>query len=150
MNAAPPDTVRADKIGLAYLLTHLDGVKQVARGWRARCPNCGGSTLKLAISIGGGGAELQCWGGCTEQAVLEAVHADARAPRAVDGAPRTGFDAILFETCIAWIAAGEVMEGKPISLESFERLRLARVRLRREIARMKALLREHQKTGGAP
>src|SRR3546814_3510292 len=67
--------------------------------------------------IGGGGAELQCWGGCTEQAVLEAVHADARPPRAVDGAPRTGFDAILFETCIAWIAAGEVMEGKPIRSE---------------------------------
>src|SRR3546814_3207587 len=111
---------------LAYLLTHLDGFKQVGGGWRARCPNCGGSTLKLAISIGGGGAELQCWGGCTEQAVLEAVHADARPPRAVDGAPRTGFDAILFETCIAWIAAGEVMEGKPISLENFERLRLAR------------------------
>src|SRR3546814_14605135 len=94
--------------------------------------------------IGGGGAELQCWGGCTEQAVLEAVHADARPPRAVDGAPRTGFDAILFETCIAWIAAGEVMEGKPITPENFERLRLARVRLRREIARLKALLREHQ------
>src|SRR3546814_17088634 len=82
---------------------------------------------KLAISIGGGGAELQCWGGCTEQAVLEAVHADARPPRAVDGAPRTGFDAILFETCIAWIAAGEVVGGKPISPQNYERPRSAPV-----------------------
>src|SRR3546814_13631078 len=75
---------------LAYLLTHLDGVKQVARGWRARCPNCGGSTLELAISIGGGGAELQCWGGCTEKAGLEAVPGDARPARGGDGGARAG------------------------------------------------------------
>lgn len=150
MNATPTGATRAHTIGLAYLLERLEGIKAVGRGWRARCPACGGVTLKLAVSISDAGAEVHCWGGCSEQTVLTALLAGSGSSGVLDDAPRSGFETILFETCIVWIAAGELLEGKPISLENFERLRVARVRLRHEIARMKALLREPRKTGGSP
>lgn len=150
MNAPPAGATRSHSIGIAYLLERLEGVKMVGRGWRARCPACGGVALKLAASVCDAGVEMHCWGGCSDEAVLSALLVGAVAPGARDLAPLSGLDTILLETYIAWIAAGEVLEGKPVSVGDFERLRVARVRLRHEIARMKALRREQRMTGGTP
>jgi hypothetical protein len=59
---------------IALLLSRLDGVKASGKGWRARCPSCGGRSSKVSIAEGDDGrALIHCFGGCEVAAVLIAA-----------------------------------------------------------------------------
>lgn len=56
------------------LLSRLEGAKQHGRGYRARCPACGGMSAKLSITEADSGAVLlHCFGGCVPAEVLAAI-----------------------------------------------------------------------------
>ena len=60
--------------GTDSLLAHLDGVQKVRKGWRARCPNCGGTSRKVSIADAPNGSTLlHCFGGCEPAAILQSV-----------------------------------------------------------------------------
>lgn len=56
------------------ILARLESVKQHGKGYRARCPACGGTSAKLSVSSADTGAVLlHCFGGCVPADVLAAV-----------------------------------------------------------------------------
>jgi len=56
------------------LLPKLEGVKQSGRGYRARCPSCGGTSAKVSVSESDSGTVLvHCFGGCAPAEVLDAI-----------------------------------------------------------------------------
>ena len=58
----------------ALLLQRLEGVVKTGKGWRARCPHCGGKGQKLAIAEADNGTLLLTCFSCHDtQAVLAAV-----------------------------------------------------------------------------
>lgn len=59
---------------VARFLSCLEGVKKSSKGWRAKCPSCGGSSNKLSIMEASSGAVLaRCFAGCTVADVAHAV-----------------------------------------------------------------------------
>ncbi|MHB1058086.1 MAG: hypothetical protein ACYC0F_09430 [Rhodanobacter sp.] len=57
----------------ALLLTRLEGVTTTGKGWRARCPACGGQSRKLAISEGTEGMLLLHCFACSDIATILAA-----------------------------------------------------------------------------
>lgn len=55
------------------LLDRLDGVQLAGKGWRARCPACGGSSRKVAVTKSDGRVLVHCFGGCRGEEVIGAV-----------------------------------------------------------------------------
>lgn len=55
------------------LLQRLDGVQKAGKGWRARCPACGGQSRKLSITQIDSRVLVHDFGGCKTIEVLEAV-----------------------------------------------------------------------------
>lgn len=55
------------------LLQRLEGVKRAGKGWRARCPSCGGTSAKLSVAENDGRVLVHCFAGCLGDAVLNAV-----------------------------------------------------------------------------
>lgn len=66
------------------LLQRLEGVQKAGKGWRARCPACGGQSRKLSIAEAAGRVLIHCFGCNDTSAVLAAVglsFADILPPR---------------------------------------------------------------------
>jgi hypothetical protein len=58
----------------ALLLGRLEGVTTTGKGWRARCPSCGGKSPKLSIAEGDNGTLLVTCFSCHDTpAILAAV-----------------------------------------------------------------------------
>lgn len=57
----------------SVLLDRLDGVQSSGRGWRSRCPSCGGRSRKLSISEADDRLLVHCFGGCEVADVLQAI-----------------------------------------------------------------------------
>lgn len=55
------------------LLARLEGVQRSGKGWRARCPACGGQSRKLAISEGTDGVLLLHCFACNDTAAILAA-----------------------------------------------------------------------------
>lgn len=55
------------------LLQRLDAVQKVGKGWRARCPACGGQSRKLSIAESDGRVLVHCFAGCTADDVVGAA-----------------------------------------------------------------------------
>lgn len=55
------------------LLQRLEHVRQEAKGWRARCPACGGMSRKLSIAESDTRVLVHCFAGCRSDDVLAAV-----------------------------------------------------------------------------
>jgi len=65
--------LHADCATAEPLLQRLDGVQAQGKGWRARCPSCGGRSRKLSIAECGDRVLVHCFGGCRTEDVLAAV-----------------------------------------------------------------------------
>ncbi|HVI57728.1 MAG TPA: hypothetical protein VM619_02490 [Luteimonas sp.] len=62
----------------------MDAVQVQGKGWRARCPACGGRSRKLSVAESDSRVLVHCFGGCKAIEVLEAVGltwADIMPPR---------------------------------------------------------------------
>lgn len=56
------------------VLTRLDGVQHQGKGYRAKCPACGGRSRKVSITEGDDGRVLlHCFGGCAAGEVIQAA-----------------------------------------------------------------------------
>lgn len=55
------------------LLSRLDGVKQTARGWRARCPAHDDRTPSLTIREGNRGLLIHCFAQCPKDVICNAI-----------------------------------------------------------------------------
>lgn len=142
----------------ATLLARLDGVQASGRGWRAKCPACGGKSRKVAIHEGDDGRALvKCFAGCS---ALEVVHAlglelaDLFPERLRDDSPEgrrqlrraareaqwgAALDVLGFEAGIVLVAGRQLHEGEPLDPADLDRLQEATER----IADARAVLRDH-------
>lgn len=125
------------------LLGRLESVQVQGKGWRARCPSCGGTSRKLSVTESGGRVLIHCFGGCKAIEVLESVGlawADIMPPRAWPASPEerraqrravreSGWAAALAtlatEATIVRMASAQVARWQPLSEEDDARLALA-------------------------
>ena len=124
------------------LLSRLEGVKQHGKGYRARCPACGGISAKLSVSEADTGSVLlHCFGGCVPADVLAAVDlrlgdlfperlrpmTDAERREAREHARMAQWQAALPDLCkaaaILQLAQRELASGRPLSAEDLACLR---------------------------
>lgn len=111
---------------LQELLSMLEGVVRTGKGWRARCPHCGGNGRKLAIAEGDNGLLLvNCFSCRDTHAVLAAVGltvADLFAKRIRDQSPEGRRAARQAFKQTAWAAALGVVgrEAKIISIAAHD------------------------------
>ena len=129
------------------LLQRLDGVVKQGKGWRARCPACGGSSRKLSIAEADGRVLVHCFGGCKAVEVLDAVGlcwADIMPPRHWPESPEerrrarqaireagwaAALAALALEAAIVRIAAAQVLQDKPLDWNDYCRLVKAEERI---------------------
>jgi len=126
------------------LLARLDGVQKTGKGWRARCPACGGQSRKLAISEGNDGTLLLHCFACNDiAAILSAIGleiADLFPERVRDMTPegrraaqqafkQTAWAAALgvlaLEADVVFIASGMLRSAEVLTDADHERLGVA-------------------------
>lgn len=129
------------------LLDRLDGVQVQGRGWRARCPACGGRSRKLSVAESDNRVLAHCFGGCKAIEVLQAVGltwADIMPPRHWPESPEerrqarraireSGWAAALevlsLEAAIVQLAAGKLLKDEPLEWDDYCRLVKAEERI---------------------
>ena len=130
------------------LLSRLDDVRQSGRGWRSRCPSCGGKSHKVSIAEADNGAVLlHAFCGCSPAEVLQAVgqtlgdlfpeRLGADTPEGRRAARRAlreaswlaALSSVVFEGLIVLIACRQIVQGVPLSREDMQRLADAQKRL---------------------
>lgn len=133
---------------LDTLLQRLDGVQPTGKGYRARCPACGGKSRKLSVTEGDeGNVLLHCFGCGDAAAVLQAVGltlADLfptrlrpRTPEERRQARRmarqsqwgAALEMLDFEALVVQIAARQMLEREPLAPHDYERVVLASSRI---------------------
>lgn len=113
-------------VRIEVLLTRLDGVHPAGKGWRARCPACGGQSRKLAINEGADGVLLLHCFACNDiAAILAAIGltvADLFPARIRDVSPEGRRAAQQAFKQTAWSAALGVIgrEAKVISIAAHD------------------------------
>ncbi len=60
------------------LISSLEGVKQIGRGWRGKCPVHDDNNPSLSIREGDRGILVKCWAGCSLEEICEAVGIQVR------------------------------------------------------------------------
>lgn len=130
------------------LLGMLERPRKCGRGWIARCPAHEDRSASLSVCEGQDGRALvKCFAGCDMHAILRALGleiADLFPPRMADLSPegraaareahrQSGWAAALNvlarEAAIVAIAGRDLAEGRPLSGEDQDRLRLALERI---------------------
>ncbi|MCD9126678.1 hypothetical protein [Luteimonas fraxinea] len=100
------------------LLGRLEAVQPAGKGWRARCPACGGRSRKLSVIEGDEGRLLvHCFGGCEAGDVLQSVGltlGDLFAERAQADNPENRRRARLAARETQWGAALEMLEHEAL------------------------------------
>ncbi len=131
----------------SILLSRLDKVRPTGPGrWLARCPAHEDRSPSLSVRETEQGAVLlHCFGGCPSADVLAAVgleFADLYPDRTPDYGPRPKsripaldvLRALHFEALVVAVAAGHLLEGKPLDAGDMERLALAQQRIRAAVS----------------
>ena len=141
------------------IIGRLDGVQSYGKGYRARCPACGGRGRKLSVSEGDDGrALLHCFGGCEVLAITQAVGldlADLFPERLRDDTPDgrrkarraaletqwgAALETIDHEAGVIFSAGRAFTGGAALSAEDVKRLTLAVKR----VAHARGILRESE------
>lgn len=131
----------AESAALQAVLSRLEGVRRAGRGWRARCPACGGRATKVSVGCTDGGAVLlHAFCGCSPASVLAAIGltlADLfpanRNPASAAERPEqrrrwrecqwgAALDVLALEATIVAIAARQFVRGQGLSDTDTERL----------------------------
>jgi hypothetical protein len=126
---------------IEVVLSRLDGVRKIGRGYVARCPAHDDRSPSLTVAEGENGRILlKCWAGCDALAVLYAcglkwgdVMPDE--VRDFERPIRHPFDAgavlhaVAREALVVQIAAAHMAEGKELPVPDRERVALASERL---------------------
>lgn len=126
---------------IELLLSRLEGVRNAGKGYRARCPACGGKSTKVSISEGDDGRVLlHAFCGCSPAQVLEAVglsladlfptrlgpmsDADRRQARqrAREAGLYAAIDVLAVEATVIQIAGRQLARWKFLSVEDDQRL----------------------------
>lgn len=126
---------------LDVVLDRLEMVKPYGRGYRARCPACGGRSQKLSISEADQGRVLlHCFAGCEAVSVVQAMgltladlfpeRLEHQSPQARREAQRrlreaswgAALEVLAMESTIVLIAARRIAQGEPLSREDHRRL----------------------------
>lgn len=134
--------------GLDVLLSRLDGVQRSGKGYRARCPFCGGKSRKLSVSEADDGRVLvHCFGGCGPADAVQAVGLqladlfpvrlkpetpeERRAWRRAARESQWGAALIVLEleATIVLIAGRQIAGGEPLTEEDDQRLAAALSRI---------------------
>ena len=129
---------------LRVLLDRLESIQKAGKGWRARCPACGGHNRKLAATEADNGAILlHCFAGCRASDVLAAIDltlADLFPERILPTTPeerrvvrqrmresgwRAALDVLGFEGTIVLIAGEQIATGEALTPPDLARLRQA-------------------------
>lgn len=136
-------TTQSGAASASVLLSKLEGVQAQGKGWRARCPSCGGKSRKLSVAESDGRTLVHCFAGCKGEEVLAAVGlrwADLMPPRHWPQTPgerrqasramrESGWAAALevlaLEASIVQIAAHELGRVGGLSADDYERLLIA-------------------------
>lgn len=126
---------------LDVALNRLEAVKPYGRGYRARCPACGGRSHKLSITEADAGRILlHCFAGCAAASVVEAMgltladlfperlapqtsaeHREARR-RLREASWGAALEVLAVESTIVLLAARRIALGNPLSREDHGRL----------------------------
>lgn len=125
------------------LLDRLDGVQKCGRGWRARCPACGGHGRKVSITEVDDRVLVKCFAGCATEDVLTAVgltFADLFPPKAWPASPEerrtarkaareanvaAAIEVLSLEAQVVKIGLRKFLDGDYLTPEDYERLFLA-------------------------
>lgn len=107
------------------LLDRLDGVQVQGKGWRARCPACGGRSRKVSVAESGGKVLVHCFAGCRAEDVIGAVGltwADLHPPRSWPMSREEQRRARRALRESAWAAALEVLrvEAQIVNVAAYE------------------------------
>jgi len=133
----------------ALLLPRLEGVIVTGKGWRARCPHCGGKSPKLSIAEGDNGTLLVTCFSCHDTgAVLAAVglqmgdlfmRRDLRSMKAAERSQlrqaallprwRAALDALATESNLVLLAANQLSDNHPLNDADLTRVRVAALRI---------------------
>jgi len=138
--SAPSSSFAASAV-IDGVLARLDGVQKSGRGYRARCPACGGRSRKVSITEADDGRVLlHCFGGCDAGAVVQAAGLtlgdlfpvrlqpetpeERRAWRRAAKEAQWGaaLDILYLEATIVGIAARQLHSGEPLTPEDHHRL----------------------------
>lgn len=148
--------IRISAMGLDALLSRVDGVQRSGKGYRTRCPSCGGQSRKVSVSEADDGRVLvHCFGGCEPAAVVQAVGLqladlfpvrlrpetpeERRAWRRAARASQWGAALVVLEleATIVLVAGRQIAGGEPLTPEDDQRLgaALERIQDAREVLR---------------
>ena len=136
--------VATNGAALGVVLSRLEAVKPYGRGYRARCPACGGRSQKLSITEADAGRILlHCFAGCPAASVVEAMgltladlfperlapltpteRCEARR-RVQESAWGGALDVLVHEATVILVAARQMDRREPLTAEDDERLLLA-------------------------
>jgi hypothetical protein len=123
------------------LVARLSGVRKSSRdGWMAKCPAHPDKTPSLSVkAMSDGRTLLHCFGGCATGDVLAAIGLEFRdvMPARLGDFPRArpGFTAsdalraLALESSVVAIAASDLAQGRPMSVEDAQRIRIATGRI---------------------
>ena len=140
---------RVDCATAEPLLQRLEAVQKSGKGWRARCPACGGRSRKVSVTETGDRVLVYCFGCGDAEAVLAAVGltwADLHPPRTWPDSPEqqraqrralresawsAALEVLRVEAAVVGLAAPQIAAWKPLSVEDDRRLALAVERIGR-------------------
>ncbi len=128
------------------LLHSLDKVRRTGEGrWVACCPSHADKSPSLTVRWNDDKILLHCFGGCAVDEVVGAIGLTL-ADLMPDSVPFEGtrpikskipasdlLAFIQFEATVVMIACGDILDGKPLSENSFARLQLAHERLKNAV-----------------
>ena len=115
------------------IIERLEGVRKTgASSWACRCPAHADKSPSLSVKVTDDGRTLlHCFAGCSTEAVLDALGMEMSdlfpdklgdLPRARGFSAMDALRALESEAMIVLLVAGDVLDGKPVVRQDYDRL----------------------------